>query len=98
MQIVTNLRDDAAIAECLISIAQLAATQGAFEKFARLLGMAEGAFPDITKRLFPLFRTETEKIIELARANLGEESYTTEWEVGRQMKLEAAVAYALKEL
>lgn len=63
-----------------------------------MLGMAEGAVPDIRKWLFPLFRTETEKFIGMARAKLGEESYAAEWQAGRQMRLDEAVAYALKEL
>lgn len=98
LQLSHQLRKDADIAECLIGIGQLTGVQGSHEKFACLLGMAEGAVPDIQKMLVPFFRTETNKFIEMARAALGDEAYTAAWEAGRQMSLEEAVAYALKEL
>ena len=86
------------IAECIISIGRFVAAQGSFEKFARFLGMAEGAVPYIKNRMYLLFRTETEKFITRARAALGDEAYTAAHEAGKQMSLDEAVAYALKEL
>jgi hypothetical protein len=67
-------------------------------KFVRLLGLAESLFPNIVKKFFPFSRTETEQCIETARAALGDEVYTTAYEAGKQMTLDEAVAYALKEL
>ena len=60
--------------------------------------MAEGAVPYIKNRMYLLFRTETEKFIRRARAALGDEAYTAAHEAGKQMSLDEAVAYALKEL
>ena len=69
-----------------------------FEKFARMLGMAEAAVPDIKKLLLPFFHAETEKFIEGARAALGDETYLAAWKAGMQTNLNEAIAYALKEL
>lgn len=43
-------------------------------------------------------RTETEQYIETTRAALGDEAYIAAFESGKQMNLDEAVAYALKEL
>jgi hypothetical protein len=43
-------------------------------------------------------RTETEQYIETARAALGDKAYIAAFESGKQMNLDEAVAYALKEL
>ena len=43
-------------------------------------------------------RTETEQYIETARAVLGDGAYIAAFESGKQMNLDEAVAYALKEL
>jgi hypothetical protein len=72
--------------------------QRALSKFIRLLGAAEAAVPDIKKKTFLLFNVETEKRVTNARAALGDEAYTAAHEAGKQMSLDEAVAYALREL
>ena len=94
----TNAVNHIDIAPCLLGVGQLIAVQGAPEKFARFVGMAESVAPDIQKMLAPLFRSETEKFIQMARTELGDEAYAAAWEAGHQMSLQDAVAYALREL
>ena len=89
---------EADIAECLIGVGQLLGVQDSLEKFAYLLGMAEGITPNIQSMLDSAVRLETEKFIETARSLLGNEAYTVAWESGKQMRLEEAIAFALKEL
>ena len=98
MQLLLPLEDKIDIAECVISLARFLAAQGSLETFACLLGAAEAAVPNIKKRTFLLFNTETEKYVTSARAALGEEAYTAAYEAGRQMSLDEGVAYAQKEL
>jgi hypothetical protein len=43
-------------------------------------------------------RTETVQYIETTRAALGDEAYIAAFESGKQMNLDEAVAYALKDL
>jgi predicted ATPase/class 3 adenylate cyclase len=98
LQLLLPLGDKVDTAECIISIGRFLATQGSFEKFARLLGAAEGAAPEIKKKTFLLFNRETEKYVKSARAALGEETYTAAYEAGKQMSLDEGVVYAWKEL
>lgn len=72
--------------------------QGSPEKCARLIGMAERADPEHHKFIEPFFSAETEKFIVHARAALGDEAYNAAWEAGKQVGLDEAVAFALKEL
>jgi tetratricopeptide (TPR) repeat protein len=98
LQLLLPLGDQVNIAECIISIGRFAGAQGSFDKFAHLLGAAERSVPDVKQRTFPLFRTETEKFITSARSELGDEAYNAAYELGKQMSLDEAVAYAFKEL
>jgi predicted ATPase/class 3 adenylate cyclase len=93
-----HLREKVDLAECIISVGRSLAAQGSFEKFVRLLGMAEAAAPDIEEKTFLLFRLETEKYITSAHAALGDDAYNAAYEAGKRMSLDEAVAYALKEL
>jgi tetratricopeptide (TPR) repeat protein len=91
-------QDARGIATCLIHIGNLMLIQGSLEKFVHMLGMAERAAPMVRNYLLPSFGIETEKFIETTRAALGDEAYIAAYESGKQMSLEDAVAYALKEL
>jgi predicted ATPase/class 3 adenylate cyclase len=98
LQLVSQLKNKADIAGCIIGIGQLVGVRDSLEKFARMLGMAEAAVPDIKKLLLPFFYAETEKFIEDARAVLGDEAYLAAWQAGMQTNLNEAIEYALKEL
>jgi predicted ATPase/class 3 adenylate cyclase len=98
LQLLLSLGDKIDIAECIISIGRFLGAQGFLEKFARLLGAAEAAVPDMKKKTFLLFHKETDQYVTSACGALGDAAYTTAYEVGKQMSLDEAVAYALKEL
>jgi predicted ATPase/DNA-binding SARP family transcriptional activator len=93
-----HLEHDVNIAEYLVGAGLVLVAEGLFEKFALMLGMGEGVAPHILRLLGQSHGMETEEFIELARAALGEEAYTAAWETGRQMSLQEAIAYALREL
>ena len=65
-------------------------------KAARLLGKAN-AIPELYIDLFAYARHDLEQIASTIRDGLDEETFKNEQEVGRQMTLEEAIAYALKE-
>ena len=89
---------DESVAGYLIDVGVLFGVQGHPEKFIRLVGLAKGLFPDIVKTFVPFSRIETEKYIKTAHAALGDEAYIAAYEAGKQMSLDKAVAFALKEL
>ena len=98
LELIKQSSDDESVAEYLIDIGVLLGVQGYLEKFARILGSAEGLFPNIVKTNIPFSRTETEQYIKTAFVALGNEAYTAAYEAGKQMSLDEAVAFALKEL
>jgi predicted ATPase/class 3 adenylate cyclase len=98
LQLIKQSGDDDGIANYLVDVGILLGVEGHPENFARLLGLAEGLFPNIMKMLIPFSRTETEQYIETARAALGDDAYTAAYEAGKKMSLDEAVVYTFKEL
>jgi len=98
LQLIKQSGDNNDISNYLVDVGILLGVQGHPENFVRLLGLAEGLFPNIVKMLIPFSRAETEQYIEIARAALGDEAYVAAYDAGKQMSLDEAVAYALKEL
>jgi len=99
LQLAYQIRDEESISLTLIQIGKLVEAQGSSEKFVHLLGIAEVIEPEIQKKLWPpVFRNEIEKSIMTACSVLGDEAYTAAWQSGRQMNLEEAISFALKEL
>jgi tetratricopeptide (TPR) repeat protein len=80
----------------LVSLAELAALRHQSRKAARLLGKAN-AIPELYIDLFAFERLELEQTASTIRDGLDEATFKNEQEVGRQMALEEAIAYALKE-
>jgi tetratricopeptide (TPR) repeat protein len=85
------------LAWCLAGLAELAALSNQLEKAVRLFGVAE-AVPEFRINLFPHEHLELKQISDTIRNQLDEESYAPAYEAGKQMSLDEAVAYALKEL
>ena len=85
-----------AIAWSLAGLAELAALRNQPQKAARLWGAAN-AVPDLYIDLWSHERLELEQIANTIRAGLDEATFKMEQEVGRQMTLDEAIAYALKE-
>lgn len=88
------------VAESFLLIGIFSGKHKTFEKFVKLIAQAETITPWIKNdsNLWLVVHTEMEQYIETARAALGEEAYGATYEAGKQMTLDEAVAYALKEL
>jgi predicted ATPase/class 3 adenylate cyclase len=93
------------LAWCLFGVAELANLNNQPQKAATLLGAAE-SIPELTIEIFTQERwikvaqisSELEQISDTIRASLDETVFKVEYEIGKQMGLDEAVAYALKEL
>jgi len=83
---------------CILDIGILFGKEGDPEKFSRLWGAAQGIIPYILDTLIQLSKIETRQSIEDAQAALGKEAYTAAYEMGKQMSLDEAISYCLKEL
>src|SRR5262249_12334285 len=89
-----------AIGCCLDSLAGVACTQGQPARAARLFGAGHAqrqVSHDNLMRAWPIgARSDYERDIAAARAQLDEGIFTQAWAEGRAMTLEQAVAYALE--
>jgi hypothetical protein len=70
--------------------------RGQNERAARLLGAAEAASQALGKSRPVALSQEFERMVETARAALGEEAFAVARDEGRAMTVEQAVAYALQ--
>jgi predicted ATPase/class 3 adenylate cyclase len=86
------------IAESLERLAMVALMHRHSEHAARLLGAAEALRQTSGFALFPYQSGEYELTISLLREQLDEATCQSRWAEGRLMKINEAVAYALKEL
>lgn len=95
MAIIRQLDDKEHTVECLEGFAGLAAAQGQTDKAVHLWSAADTLRQSIETPLSPLERHEYQLSLAASRAALGEPGFAAEWEVGRALTLEQAVAYAL---
>ena len=82
---------------CLSSLARAAAAQTKLSRAARLWGAAEGLSESICSPLPPFVRDYAEADLLGVRQALGDERFAAAWTEGRQMTLDAVVAYALRD-
>ncbi|HEX9369598.1 MAG TPA: tetratricopeptide repeat protein, partial [Roseiflexaceae bacterium] len=85
------------IEQSLERIAGLAVGQGRPERAARLFGAAEALREAIGRPLHPGERTDYDRDLAAARAQLNQKSFAAAWAEGRAMTLEQAIAAALDE-
>jgi predicted ATPase/DNA-binding SARP family transcriptional activator len=90
-----DIRDQRAIAACLITFASAARAQGQFARAARLFGAAEEILITIAAPLLPADRDEYERNVNALREQLGAAELTAAWNEGRALTLEQAVDNAL---
>jgi len=83
------------IVHALEGVAGLAAAQGDARRAARLYGAAEALREVIRTPLAPFDRTEYDRYVAVARAQLDEAAFSAVWAEGRAMPLEQAIAEAL---
>ena len=75
--------------------AALALAEDDPQRAARLAGAAQAAREGIAATLPPKQRTTHEQTLTAARAALGDEAFTTDWDAGRALTLDEAVKQAL---
>jgi tetratricopeptide (TPR) repeat protein len=84
------------IGYCFEGLAAVYAFQGRAKAAARLLGAAEALRERLGAELAPAERATHDETVAAVRSALGG-SFAAEWEEGRSMSLDRAVAYALLE-
>ena len=89
--------DRPGIARSLESFAALAVAEGKLERAARLYGAMETAHELMRFVVSPAERAEREYGMNSARAELGEDVFTNEYEEGKELTLDEAVGFALGE-
>jgi tetratricopeptide (TPR) repeat protein len=90
--------DERNIAESLEQLARVALMHQQPEPAARLLGAAEALRQSSGFVLFPYQHADYELTLALLREQLDDATCQSRWLEGRVMKMNAAVAYALREL
>jgi predicted ATPase/transcriptional regulator with XRE-family HTH domain len=85
-----------AIAHCLWLMGILAVQQGTHALGVRLIGSAT-AHKLFGTLIYPPERAESEAVLTIARAALGEPTFAQLWAEGRSMTLEQAISHALQE-
>jgi predicted ATPase len=92
-----KLSNQRGMAECLAALASLWAERGQLEGATTLLGVAEAQLTATGATWWPADRVEYEKNLKVLRNSLGEDEFTTAWNSGQAMKLDAALAFVLEE-
>jgi tetratricopeptide (TPR) repeat protein len=109
MKIYRELKMVLGQAASLAGFAGIAGVEGKNELAARLLGATQAAYEmfelkindlnhvEINSKMDDLDHMTYDPIIATAREKLGEAAFNAAWESGREMSLDEAIAYALKE-
>lgn len=82
---------------CLEEMGKVAAAENQRERAARLWGAAEKLRDDIHSLLTPVAHAALEEVIAPVRGAMGEEAFTAAWVTGREMMMEEAIEFALRE-
>jgi len=86
-----------ALTWCLSGLASVAAARKQLIRAARLWGTAEGISESIGAPLPPFVHKASAEYLSGVRQALGDERFAAAWTEGRQLTLDAAVAYALQD-
>jgi predicted ATPase/Tfp pilus assembly protein PilF len=90
-----ELGDKQVIAECLDELAGCACAKGDADRATRLFAACETLRQATQLQIPPTYRASRDRDVAEARAALGEERFATEWDRGKAMGFEEAIAYAL---
>jgi predicted ATPase/DNA-binding SARP family transcriptional activator len=85
------------IGYCFEGLAAVLVLTGRAEEAARLLGAAEALRESLGVELAPAEHATHKETVDAVRARLGEERFSDAWRQGRELSLDAAIAYALEE-
>jgi hypothetical protein len=81
---------------CLEELAWVVSMQGDYGRATRLFGAAEAQRETFGAPMPPAARTEHDRKVAAARAQLSEEAFVAAYAEGRAMTMEQAVGYALE--
>jgi tetratricopeptide (TPR) repeat protein len=96
LEVRREIGDKGGCAWCLERLAEVVLAQGQAEKAVRILGAAAGLRASIGSVVDSADQPEYDKLREGLRSGMGEERFDAEWEAGRALSLDEAVAYALE--
>jgi DNA-binding CsgD family transcriptional regulator len=82
-------------AQCIENLADSAGVTGHFRTAARLYGITEELQERLGAPIWPIYRTEYEQEVAIARAGIPADQFAAEWAAGRALPAAAAVADAL---
>jgi tetratricopeptide (TPR) repeat protein len=82
---------------CLEEMGKVAVVENQPERAARLWGAAEKLRGGIHSAWTPVVRAALEKAMASARRAMGEEAFAAAWATGREMTMEEAIEFALRE-
>ncbi len=89
--------DRLGLANALIGFGRLSLAAGKLNRAARLLAAAEALYT-ITGAVMPVFqRSRFDRDLAATCAGLGEQAFAAEYETGKKMTVEEAIAYALNQ-
>jgi predicted ATPase/DNA-binding SARP family transcriptional activator/uncharacterized protein HemY len=91
-----ELEDRLGLAECLQAAGELKAARGEARQATRLFAAAESLCQTVGATLPPDEQAHYETVVQATRARLGAEAFRAEWDEGRAIDLDEAIANALR--
>jgi predicted ATPase/DNA-binding SARP family transcriptional activator len=82
---------------CLAALAAVNVAQGRYDNAAKLSGIVEGILEFTHIPLLPFDQQQYERIVSQLRNQLDVKDFKTFWTIGKVMRLEDAIAFALDE-
>ena len=92
-----ELGDPRGVLACLAGFADIAVTQGKFERAAQIMAAVETQLAAMGMRLLPVDNLEYERNLSILRAGLDMHILAKFWAKGNDMSLEDAIAFAVEE-
>ena len=97
LELYRELGDRKGIAECLPGLAAVAQADRQPQRATKLLGAVEALLERISAHLDPTERTDLDRTLAAARAQLDDATFNAAWAAGRALTLERAIEDALGE-
>jgi predicted ATPase/transcriptional regulator with XRE-family HTH domain len=97
LRLSAKLGDELGIADALLRLGLISVEFGQPERAARFLGAAQTIHDAYNVDIYEPLRPAYERTLASLRASLGSERFEDEWESGRTMPIDGAVAYALQD-
>jgi len=86
------------IAECLASVAGMAAAQGLYDRAAKLLGSVDALLDATGYQMHPGDKDNFRQVHAAVQGQLGKADWLSAWEEGRSMPSECATAFSIETM